>query len=279
MHEVGKAAITAIKAARSTASSVTPAHEPKKPLPPTALDLIAATMTAAFGHRWTSIHGDNFAETSGRIWAIQLAGMGQRAIQRGLDQAVRLDWPPVLADFKGMCLGVLPLPTVKLQREGTASDQHPFTILVGRFVHHHEWRMADPVRQERMLLQAWEQAREHVLSGGALPAYTPATRQLTAEDERPAPPPIMVTAHEAMAEIRRTLRIPEKKPEPPAPPVRKPTEPCRRCNGTRRDPLGDDAWHPDQQAKGECLACYGSGNEAAYNRIVHEDGTTEERLP
>ncbi len=235
-------------------------------------------MTAAFGHRWTSIHGDNFAETSGRIWAIELAGLGQRAIQRGLDQAVRETWPPVLADFKGMCLGVLPLNTVKLQREGKASDQHPFTILVGRFVSYAEWRMADPVRQERMLQAAWEQAREHILAGGAMPEYTPASQQLTAEDELPAPPPIMMTSHEAMQQIRQVLRIPDKPPEPVAPEPRKETEPCRRCGGSRRDPLGDKAWHPQQQVKGECLACYGSGNEASYNRIVHEDGTTEERI-
>lgn len=236
-------------------------------------------MTAAFGHRWTSIHGDNFAETSGRIWAIQLAGLGQRAIARGLELAVRETWPPVLADFKGMCLGVLPLNTVKLQRAGTASDQHPFTILVGRFIAYHEWRMADPVRQERMLLQAWEQARDHILAGGAMPEYTPASQQLTVEDERPPPPPIMVTATEAMAEIKRVLRIPDKPPEPVPPAPAKEPEPCRRCRGSRLDPLGDKAWHPKQQVKGECLACYGSGNEANYNRIVHEDGTTEDRLP
>lgn len=235
-------------------------------------------MTSAFGHRWTSAHGDNFAETSGRIWALELAGIGQRGLQRGLEQAVRCEWPPVLAEFKAMCLGVLPLATVKLQREGKASDQHPFTILVGRFIAYHEWRMADPTRQERMLQQAWDQAREHLLAGGKMPEYTPASQQLTAEDERPAPPPIMVTAAEAMAMIRQELRIPEKEPEPAPPPARKEPEPCHRCGGSRMDPLGDKAWHPQQQFKGKCLACYGSGNEAAYNRIVHEDGTTEERI-
>lgn len=278
MHELGRAATKAVAEARSTASSATRASEPKAPLPPQALDLIAATMTSAFGHRWTSVHGDNFAETSGRIWAIELAGFGQRAIQRGLDRAVKCEWPPVLAEFKGMCIGVLPLATVKAQRAGKASDQHPFTILVGRFVPYHEWRMADPVAQDRMLQAAWDQAREHLLAGGAMPSYTPAEQQLTAEDERPPPPPIMMTSHQAMEEIRRALHIPEAQPEPePASTISR-NEPCRRCKGSRKDPLGDAAWHPQQQVRGECLACYGSGNEASYNRIVHEDGTTEERI-
>lgn len=236
-------------------------------------------MTAAFGHRWTSVHGDNFAETSGRIWAIELAGFGQRAIQRGLDVAVKLEWPPVLAEFKGYCVGVLPLATVKAQLAGPASAQHPFTVLVGRFIPHYEWRHADAARQEKILQQAWEQAREHLLAGGAMPAYIPADQQLTVEDERPPPPPIMMTAKEAIAELKRAFRISDGEGEKPAPPPVKQIEPCRRCKGTRRDPLGDSAWHPQQQTRGECLACYGSGNEADYNRIVHEDGTTEDRLP
>lgn len=235
-------------------------------------------MTSAFGHRWTSVHGDNFAETSGRIWAIELAGLGQRAIARGLERAVRQEWPPVLDEFKGMCLGVLPLATVKLQRAGAASDQHPFTVLVGRFISYHDWRMADPVRQERMLEEAHRQAAEHVKSGGALPAYTPAAQQLTEQDrEHRQPPPIMVTAAEAMAECRRVLGIREA-PEPSPPVAIKEPEPCARCKGTRKDP-DPKAWHQDQQEPGECLACYGSGIEAAYNRIVREDGTTEDRIP
>lgn len=236
-------------------------------------------MTSAFGHRWTSSHGDNFAETSGRIWAMELAGFGQKAIARGLEQAVKCEWPPVLAEFKGMCRGVLTLATVKAQRAGDASSQSPFTILVGRFIDYTEWRMADPVRQEKIIHQAWEMARDHVIAGKEMPIYMPAAQQLTTEDERPPPPPIMLTAAEAMAEIRRTLRIPDKAEPPEPPPAPKVSEPCTRCNGSMRDPLGDDAWHPKQTVKGECLACYGSGNEANYNRLVNDDGTTEERMP
>lgn len=283
MHKAGELATQAgrdVKAGRSTEPSPTPQPARKAPLPETALDLIAATMIAAFGHRWTSIHGDNFAATSGRIWAIELAGLGQRAIARGLDLAVREAWPPVLADFKGMCIGVLPLTTVRQQRAGKAIDQQPFTVLVGRFISETRWRMGDDVGRDRMLQQAWEQARDHMLAGGALPQYTPAAQQLTVEDERPPPPPIMVTAAEAMEEIKRSLRIQPKPAPETLPPIgHRFDKPCKRCSGTRRDPLGDHAFHPHQRERGECLACYGSGIEAAYNRVVHEDGTTEERLP
>lgn len=235
-------------------------------------------MTAAFGHRWTSSHGDNFAETSGRIWAIELAGLGKSEIQRGLAVAVRETWPPVLSEFKAMCMGVLPITVVQLQRAGPAAQQEPFTILVGRFISYHEWRMADPSKQERMLQQAWQQARDHVISGGDMPEYIPAAMQIAADVADEAPPPVRLTAQEAIEEIRKALRIRDAESvrqqtiKPPG------SELCKRCNGTMRDPLGDSAWHPRQTRPGECLACYGSGVEASYNRRVNDDGTTEERL-
>lgn len=236
-------------------------------------------MTSAFGAKWTSTHGDDFAATSGRVWAIDLAGMDARQIQRGLKITCRQEWPPTLSEFRAACLGVIPIEAVELQRRGEPGDQHPFTVLVGRFLREHEWRMADPQRQERMLANAYALAREHVMGGGALPAYTAAAQQLTAEDERPPPPPIMLTAEQAIQRIRDMLRIAptgEALPEPPhrVAPV---AAPCARCKGTRVDP-NPSAYHPAQQTPGECLACYGSGIEAAYNRTVHEDGTTEEKL-
>lgn len=278
MHTNGDQAMVA---APSTGSSPTPRAAPKRPLPHSALDLIGATMTSAFGTKWTTTHGDNFADTSGRIWAIQLAGLSGAQIQRGLTHAVREAWPPTLSDFKAMCLGVLPLATVEMQREyGEPKDQQPFTLLVGRYIPYDQWRMADPQRRERLLAKAYEQAKEHLLQGGALPEYTPASQQITLEDERPAPPPIMVTAEEAIAEARKLLGIKPPAPPEPLPPIpeRPAPETCARCKGTRKDP-DPTLRHPGQQTPGECVACFGSGNEAAFNRVVLPDGTILERIP
>lgn len=274
MHKAGELATQAARAARSTASS--PTQETERPLPTAGLDLIGATMTSAFGHRWTSIHGDNFAGTSGNVWAIELAGMTPAEIHRGLALARKEAWPPVLSEFKAMCKGVLPINTVELQREGDPADQSPFTVLVGRFIGYTEWKMGTPADQARMLAKAHSMAAAHVLAGGAMPAYTPAAQQLTAEDRREAPPPIMLTAEQAIATIRKELRLRPEDPEPePVLPGVEDPKPCPRCKGTRVDPL-PTAWHQDQHTKGECLQCYGSGNDAVYNRIVHEDGTTQE---
>lgn len=280
MHKVdGRAMGAAVRevAARSSASSQTRATEPKRPLSTDALDLIAATMTAAFGHKWTSVHGDNFAETSGRIWAIDLAGVPPHALERALTAARALTWPPVLGEFKTMCYGIPALAKVEFERRGHVSEHSRFTLLVGRFIDYSEWRMAGPEQQSRILSRAYESACTHVLGGGALPEYIPASMQLTAEDERPPPPPIMITASEAIAEIKRALNIRDPEPEPPPPAPRSP-ETCRRCNGTRKDP-DPTLHHPGQSMPGECIACYGSGAEARYNRVIHPDGTIEERIP
>lgn len=227
-------------------------------------------MTATFGHKWTSVHGDNFAETSGRIWAIELAGFGQRAIQRGLDMAMTQVWPPSLQEFKAWCRGVLTLAQVDLQLQGQPKDQQPFTILVRRFISDDEWRMASPERRERILQRAHDLATAHIATGGAMPAYTPAAQQLTKEDQQEPLPPIMLTAHDAIDTIKRTLGIQNREAEPPPePPAPKAAKDCVRCHGTRKEP----------GSQGECLACYGSGCEAAYNRVVHQDGKIEDRMP
>lgn len=242
----------------------------------TALDLIAAAMVSSFGSKWTTTHGDNFAATSGQFWALELAGLTEKHIQRGIAVTIRSEWPPTLAEFRAACLGVIPLSAVELQRAGPAADLSPFAVLVGRFIDYSEHRMADPQRRDRIVSRAYAMAREHVLAGGALPAYTPAAQQLTVEDERPPPPPIMVTAAEAIAQARKILGLDRMRPEPQ--PIRRalPVD-CERCHGTRRDP-NPEAYHHTQREPGECLACYGSGVQAAYNRTVNPDGTIEERI-
>jgi hypothetical protein len=238
-------------------------------------------MTSAFGHRWISAHGDDFPNTSGRIWAQELAGLGQRAIQRGLDVAKRQEWPPVLAEFKAACVGVLPIATVDAELSRPPAAWSPFSVLVMRQIDSHEWRMSGGQTRWTLLERGHARAREHLFAGGKLPEYTPASQQLTKEDTREAPPPIMVTAAEALAEIRSSLGIrtpadPPVEPEPLTeagmPPV------CVRCDGKRRE-INPAIARRFPELNGDCAACYGSGEQHAYNRIIHPDGTIEDRLP
>lgn len=246
-------------------------------MPTRALDLIAVTMTAAFGNKWTAAHGDDFVAGAGPLWAQQLAGLSRADIARGLDVTTRDAWPPSLAEFKAACMGVLSMAVVNLERAGPASEQQPFTILVGQFIDSYAWRMDDPDQRRRRLQEAYDMAKAHVVGGGRMPEYIPPERQLQAAPCWRPVPMVMLSPGDAMRECERMLHVAQPDP-PPAPPTPKEPEPCRRCNGTRRDPL-PDAYHPSQSVPGECLACYGSGNESSINRVVSDDGITEDRIP
>lgn len=234
-------------------------------------------MTAAFGHRWTSAHGDDFTSTSGRLWAVELAGLGQQSIRRGLDLAMKAEWPPVLAEFKAACLGVLPIAEVDADLAREPSAWRPFSVLVKRNIDDTEWRMAGGQSRWQILERAHGRAKAHVLGGGRLPEYTEASLQLTAQDHQEPPPAIMVTTAQAMAAIKASLGIKEAgqppQPEPDLAPVD--PGPCIRCKGTRIDPLPA----PGMKLQRECVACFGSGEQHAYNRLVHDDGTIEDRIP
>lgn len=233
-------------------------------------------MTATYGHKWTSTHGDDFATGPGRLWAKELAGVGPKRLARALEVWVSggNEWPPTLVELKSACFGIPAMPVVKLERAGPASEQSGFTILVGQMIDSTEWRMADFRFQQRLLIDAYEMAKAHVLAGGLLPEYVPPERQLQPPECHRPPPDHMLSPGDAMRQIERMLHVATPEPPPPRPPPD--PKPCRRCNGTMKDPL-PDAYHPDQLRPGECLACYGSGNEANINRIVNPDGTIKER--
>ena len=237
----------------------------------TALEMIGATMTAAFGHRWTSAHGDDFANTSGSLWAIELAGMSRGQIERGLQVAVRSSdgWPPVLADFRAACLGVMQFAEVDAMLARPPKEWLPFASLVKRNIDDHAWRMSGPDGQQHLLRRGYDRARAHVMAGGKLPEYTPTSAQIVHQEEENPLPPIMFSSQDAIEEIRRSfgqkpeaVRVAEKDLKPLIS-----TDPCIRCGGTRQDPDAPPGVPTD------CQACYGSGVERAYNVKYNPDGS------
>lgn len=229
-------------------------------------------MTAAFGHRWTSAHGDDFANTSGRLWAIELAGMTQAQVELGLQVARRSSdgWPPVLADFRAYCLGCLPLIELDANMARPMAEWAPFTVLVQRNIDGHAWRLAGQDGQRHMLQRGYDRARAHVMAGGKLPAYTPASAQIEQAPEHNPLPPIMFSSHDAIEECRRSLGIRDREPEPePEPVSKKGPEPCLHCGGTRKE-LDPDPEHPPGLI--DCRACFGSGVERSYNLRISADG-------
>ena len=66
-------------------------------------------MASIYGQRWTSRHdGDEAAFLDMATWRDGLAGVDDFVIKRAIDDCVRNggDWPPSLATFRAMCVGV-----------------------------------------------------------------------------------------------------------------------------------------------------------------------------
>lgn len=124
-------------------------------------------MNATYLHKWSSAMGDNPRGTAGMVWATELAGFTREQIDAGLSVCRNSadPWPPTLPEFKAACLGIPPFAAVRLD----AQRVEPFTRLVWQHLDGHRYRSSPADRADRLLREAYELAREHVMRGGELP--------------------------------------------------------------------------------------------------------------
>lgn len=134
------------------------------------------SMTGIYGHRWTSAYGADPRTGAGEIWARALAGLAPRQIGSGVEACIAgsYSWPPTAPEFRSLCFGVPVFAAVALALQ--ADERDPFATLVWRYANSDEQRfkLAPADKQERMLRDAYDLAREHVMRGGALPEVLPA---------------------------------------------------------------------------------------------------------
>lgn len=135
--------------------------------------------------------GEDPRGPAGRAWAAALAGLSREQIDQGLAACRhRADgWPPALGEFQAMCLGVPSLARVEIEIARAApEDRLPFTLLVWQLLDVHAFRIAPVKESKRLLAEAYELAREHVMRGGDLPA--PPSAAIAQEKRGPwtAPP-------------------------------------------------------------------------------------------
>lgn len=164
-------------------------------------DYLWLHMSATYGHRWTSAYGEDPRGVAGRVWASELAGMSREQIDEGLAscRAASDPWPPSLPQFKGACLGVPSLAFVRDDVTRAPEHRDAFTRLVWSFVDAYRIKAASADQSDRMLRDAYDLAREHVMRGGSLPgAHNAVTKQ-----DRPAPavPPEVAQARFAEARV------------------------------------------------------------------------------
>jgi len=166
-------------------------------------------MAAIYPHKWTSAMGESPNDTEGGLtvygdtWAKGLAGLSPEELGAGLEACIRRAdrWPPVLAEFRELCLGIPTFAQVRedLTREHT--DRAPFTVMVGRRLDGHRYRLAEVREADRLLREAYAEAREARMNGEPLPEPLPAI-----EHDEPEPVPASRdVAREHIETIRRTL--------------------------------------------------------------------------
>src|SRR5690606_16865296 len=195
-------------ASSASTASTTSASAPlacSEPIPAAWLRRVWERLAAVYPSKWRAAMGESPQADDGKLtvygdtWAKGLAGLSPEQLGRGLEACItRTDpWPPVLAQFRALCLGIPEFSEVRADMARDGAKRAPFTVLVGRSLDGYRFRMADAREADRLLREAYEAAREAVMRGELLPEPLAEIAQDTA---KPAPAsPEVARAH--LAEI------------------------------------------------------------------------------
>jgi len=146
------------------------AEQPNKArLPIDALERLWLRMATRYGHAWVSQYGAEPSGIGGAEWAETLAGLALEQIGAGFaaDRARGAEWPPSAPLFRSLCLAIPGF--AQIRRSIVAKDRTPFMRLVWQHIDGYRFSRADQTVADRMLRDAYEIARDHVMRGGALP--------------------------------------------------------------------------------------------------------------
>lgn len=99
-----------------------------------------------------------------------------------------------------MCLGIPPFDAVRAD----AGQQDGFTRLVWQYLDGHRYRLASAEKADRLLLAAYNRAKEFVMRGGELPAAPVAEIE---HQVREAVPATREQVAKHMDEIARELNV------------------------------------------------------------------------
>lgn len=167
-------------------------------------------MTLIYGHRWASAMKETATDEAAECWLDGLAGVTQHQVAAGIRALRRGDgprdgWPPTLPQFRELCLGVPTLADCKARIGVARQDRSAFDRLVWHYLDSHRFRRADQEAAERLLRDAYDQARAHVLRLAPLPPESPAVTH----ERAPAKPAKPETVESEFATMARALGISE----------------------------------------------------------------------
>lgn len=168
-----KSAVEAAAKALSSESARTSAPPPMRPEPLDArlIDRLWLRMVEMFGHRWTTSFGDNPRAVAGQTWAMGLAGLTADQIAAGISACMASadPWPPTLPEFRAMCLQIPSMATVRADLARQNAERLPFTRLVWQKLDTWAFSRLDTERADRLLREAYADAREAVMRGHPMP--------------------------------------------------------------------------------------------------------------
>lgn len=184
------------------------------PAPQAILDTVWLSMIARYGGRWERDFGSLPKGVTADVWAHDLAGLTIDEVKRGLN-ALRSrsgEWPPGAPEFRALCLAIPSLAEVRAELTRPNAERTGFGRLVWRLLDGWAFRGSTARDADRMLREAYDEARRRVLDGEPVP---PAPGILgKPADPAPARPaaPEVVELHVERA--RRALGDPEVEQDP-----------------------------------------------------------------
>lgn len=178
------------------------------------IDALWIAMADIYGPRWVTAYGADPRKGSGDTWARGLAEFTPAQIAAGVDACIASTSPfvPTLPEFKAMCYGIPSFAAVRLDRDKVT----PFTRLVWQHLDTYRMKQVSADQADRMLRDAYELAREHVMRGGALPEPSVEIEHKS-EPVNPLPPEEAAKRIEAIKAELGVREVP--KPEPEAEPM------------------------------------------------------------
>lgn len=175
---------------------------PSAALSSTVTRTLWVRMAEIYGPKWTAGYGDNPNTGAALTWAKGLAGLTGEQLAAGIGGCITCadPWPPTLPEFRLRCLGVPAFAAVRAD----AGKRDGFTRLVWQYLDGHRYRLASSDMADRLLREAYDQAREHVMRGGALPEAPVAEIE---HEVRAQVPASREQVQQHMAEIARELNM------------------------------------------------------------------------
>ena len=144
---------------------------------------------------------------AGEVWRDLLSGLTGEQVLTGLQRCVLRpsEFPPAPQEFRALAMGVPLFSEVRMLMRDADAMKPPFIALVYQHLDYYNWRQSDQRTADRMLRDAYDAARDHVMLGGALPK--PVAALESPEQRKPVPAsPEVAAAH--IATIRDELGVP-----------------------------------------------------------------------